>query len=101
MLVVDDKENIRRLLETAFKDKGFDVTTASNGEEAIALIDEHPFHVVITDLSMPGKDGIEVLKAVKAAGVDTEVIIVTAYGTIQNAVDAMRLGAYDFISKPF
>ena len=101
ILVVDDKASMRRLLETAFRDRGFAVTTASNGVEAIERIKEQCFPVVITDLSMPGKDGIAVLRAAKAESVDTEVIIITAYGTIETAVEAMRLGAADFISKPF
>lgn len=101
MLVVDDRENMRNLLETAFSEHGFDVVTATCGEEAIELISNQPFDIVVTDLSMPGKNGIEVLKAAKAAAPDTEVIIVTAYGTIETAVEAMRLGAYDFITKPF
>ncbi len=101
MLVVDDRENMRTLLETTFSERGFDVATASCGEDAIDLISSQPFDVVITDLSMPGKNGIEVLKAAKAAAPDTEVIIITAYGTVETAVEAMRLGACDFISKPF
>ncbi|HPO15453.1 MAG TPA: sigma-54 dependent transcriptional regulator [Candidatus Hydrogenedentes bacterium] len=101
MLVVDDRENMRTLLETTFSERGFDVATASCGEDAIDLISNEPFDVVITDLSMPGKNGIEVLKAAKAVSLDTEVIIITAYGTVETAVEAMRLGACDFISKPF
>jgi DNA-binding NtrC family response regulator len=101
LLVVDDKANMRELLEEAFQEQGFDVTTAANGEDAIAAIQEQPFDVVITDFNMPGKSGIDVLRASKAHSPDTEVIIVTAYGTIQTAVEAMRLGAHDFITKPF
>lgn len=101
MLVVDDKANMRELLETAFSERGFDVTTASSGDEAIDLLSERLFDVVITDLSMPGKDGLAVLKASKSIAADTEVIIITAYGTIETAVEAMRLGACDFITKPF
>ncbi len=101
MLVVDDRENMRTLLENTFSERGFDVATASCGEDAIDLISSQPFDVVITDLSMPGKNGIEVLKAAKAVSPDTEVIIITAYGTVETAVEAMRLGASDFISKPF
>ena len=101
MLVVDDRENMRDLMETAFTERGFEVATATCGEEAIDLLANQPFEVVITDLSMPGKNGIEVLKAAKANAPDTEVLIVTAYGTIDTAVEAMRLGACDFITKPF
>ena len=101
MLVVDDEPGIRQFLEDAFKDRGFSVTTASNGESAIELIQERVFDVIITDLKMPGRDGLEVLKAAKDASIETRVIIVTAYGTLQTAVDAMRMGAHDFIAKPF
>jgi len=101
MLVVDDKANIRLMLEEAFQDQGFSVTTASSGEEAIECLEKCPFDIVITDLSMPGKNGIEVLKAAKAIYPDTSVILISAYGTIETAVEAMRLGAMDFITKPF
>lgn len=101
MLVVDDKANMRGLLEAAFTERGYDVMTAASGEEAIEAIAEQEFAVVITDLNMPGKDGMEVLRAAKSSGSDTEVILITAYGTIETAVEAMRLGAYDFITKPF
>jgi len=101
MLVADDKASMRRLLEEAFSDRGFAVRTASNGLEAIEQIRKEDFAVVITDLKMPGKDGIAVLKAAKAASADIAVIVITAYGTIDTAVEAMRLGAYDFITKPF
>ncbi len=101
MLVVDDKANMRALLETAFVERGFDVVTASTGEEAIDLLTDQPFDVILTDLNMPGKSGMDVLKAAKAATPDTEVIIITAYGAIDIAVEAMRLGAHDFITKPF
>lgn len=101
MLVADDEPGMRQLLETAFSDKGFEVTTASNGDKAIEHIHEHVFDVIITDLKMPGRDGLAVLRAAKEMSVDTEVIMVTAYGTVETAVEAMRLGARDFIAKPF
>jgi DNA-binding NtrC family response regulator len=101
MLVVDDKANMRGLLEAAFVERGYAVTTASSGEEAIDRITGEQYQVVITDLNMPGKSGLDVLRAAKAASSDCEVIIITAYGTIETAVEAMRLGAYDFITKPF
>jgi two-component system NtrC family response regulator len=101
MLVVDDKANVRSMLESAFLDRGYEVHTAASGEDAIAMLGEHRFDVVLTDLNMPGKSGLEVLKAAKSASPETEVILITAYGTIHTAVEAMRLGAYDFITKPF
>ena len=101
ILVVDDKANMRSMLESAFVERGYDVTTASSAEDAIQYLEERAFQVVVSDFNMPGKTGIEVLKAAKAKNVETEVIIVTAYGTIDLAVEAMRLGAADFITKPF
>jgi two-component system NtrC family response regulator len=101
MLVVDDKANMRELLEATFTEHGIKVTAASNGEDAIAAIKDQVFDIVITDLNMPGKSGMDVLKAAKSANPDTEVIMITAYGSIDTAVEAMRLGASDFITKPF
>lgn len=101
LLIVDDKDSMRSLLHAAFVEKGYNITTAADGKEAIELIKERAFDVVITDLKMPRKDGIDVLKAAKAVSTDTEVIVMTAFGTMEKAVEAMRLGAHDFIAKPF
>ena len=100
MLIVDDKAGVRTMLVEVFRDQGFDIREAGSGEEAISLIDEEPFQIVISDLSMPNKNGIAVLRAAKSASQETEVIIATGYGTIETAVEAMRLGAHDFITKP-
>lgn len=101
MLIVDDKASMRSLLEAAFEEKGYDITTAADGVEAIDRIHETVFDVIITDLKMPHKNGIDVLNAAKAVSSATEVIVVTAFGTMDTAVEAMRLGANDFIGKPF
>jgi DNA-binding NtrC family response regulator len=101
ILVVDDKFSMRELLATALSERGFEVDTADCGEAAIEELATGQFDIVITDLSMPGKNGMDVLKAVKAQSPDTEVILITAFGTIDTAVEAMRLGAYDFLTKPF
>jgi len=101
ILVVDDKANMRQMLEAAFAEHGYDVDTAGNGAEAIIKLQASAFDVVITDMNMPEGTGLDVLRAAKAVSSDTEVIIVTAYGTIDTAVEAMRLGAYDFVTKPF
>ncbi|MCX8063732.1 MAG: sigma-54 dependent transcriptional regulator [Candidatus Hydrogenedentes bacterium] len=101
ILVVDDKENMRTLLSEAFEEIGYQVKTASYGEEAIELISKDYFDIILTDLNMPGKTGMDVLKFAKSTSPETEVIIITAYGTIEKAVEAMRLGAHDFITKPF
>lgn len=101
MLVVDDKAGQRELLEAVFQDRGYQVTKASNGDEAIKLLGEKSFDIVITDFKMPGKDGLAVLRASREVSPDCPVIIVTAYGSIDTAVEAMRLGARDFITKDF
>ena len=101
MLVVDDEPGMRQMLEGTFTDRGFDVTTASNGSKAIEVINQRAFDVIITDLKMPERDGLAVLRSARASNFDSPVIMITAYGTIDTAVEAMRLGARDFIAKPF
>ncbi len=97
LLIVDDKENMRTLLKDALDGKGYEVTTAKDGAEAIALIADAVYDLVITDFNMPHANGLEVLKAAKSRSTATEVILITAYGTMETAVEAMRLGAYDFL----
>ncbi len=101
MLVVDDKDTMRELLYSAFSGPDYTVSLESNGLDAINTIKQESFDIIITDLSMPGADGIEVLRAAREVSPDTKVIIITAYGTMENAVEAMRLGAKDYIAKPF
>ena len=100
VLVVDDKENMLKLFEKILGD-GYDLTTASDGGRALSLVASQDFDVVVTDLRMPGADGFEVLKAVKARAPGTEVVMMTAYATVQDAVQAMKEGAYDYLQKPF
>jgi DNA-binding NtrC family response regulator len=100
VLVVDDKENYLRLFERILAD-GYQVTTAADGARALSLLATEPFDVVVTDLRMPGAGGFEVLRAVKARAPSTEVIMMTGYATVADAVQAMRLGAYDYLEKPF
>ncbi|MDZ7343652.1 MAG: sigma-54 dependent transcriptional regulator [candidate division KSB1 bacterium] len=100
ILVVDDEESIRESLEKVLSKAGYRTATASSGNEALALLAEQPADVVLADLKMPDGDGIELLKNVKKKYADTEVILLTGYGTIETAVEAMKEGAYDFITKP-
>ena len=100
ILVVDDKENIVKLFARILGD-GYQLTTAADGVRAISLVASQPFDVVVTDLRMPGADGFEVLRAVKARSPGTEVIMMTAYATVGDAVEAMKQGAYDYLQKPF
>jgi len=100
ILVVDDKENILKLFERILGD-AYEVTSAAYGGRAISLIGAQEFDVIVTDLRMPGADGFEVLRAAKARAPDTEVVMMTAYATVQDAVSAMKQGAYDYLAKPF
>jgi DNA-binding NtrC family response regulator len=100
ILVVDDKENILKLFARILGD-AYEVTSAADGGRAISLIGGQEFDVIVTDLRMPGADGFEVLRAAKARAPETEVIMMTAYATVQDAVSAMKQGAYDYLQKPF
>ncbi|RMG97988.1 MAG: sigma-54-dependent Fis family transcriptional regulator [Deltaproteobacteria bacterium] len=100
VLVVDDEPGIREALHKIFLKEGWAVVEAANGREALSVIRQRPVRVMITDLRMPGMGGDDLLKAAKALVPELEVVVMTAYGTVENAVDAMKLGAYDFVSKP-
>ena len=102
ILVVEDQDAMRESLLIAFRDEGYRVEGVSSGEEALQrLLGETQFDLVVTDLKMKKVDGLEVLKAAKAANPLTEVVVITAYGTISTAVQAIREGAYDYVTKPF
>ncbi|MEP0841173.1 MAG: sigma-54-dependent Fis family transcriptional regulator [Phycisphaerae bacterium] len=100
ILVVDDKENMLKLFAKILGDD-CELTTAAEGGRALSLVEAQDFDVVVTDLKMPGADGLEVLKAVKRRQPDTEVVMMTAYATVNDAVEAMKQGAYDYLQKPF
>jgi len=101
ILIVDDEATIRETLSTVLSEEGYDTITASNGEEAVDLITKVPFDSVICDIRMPGMNGIEVLKKAKEIRPETPVLIITAYASIETAVEALREGAIDYIIKPF
>ncbi len=101
ILIVDDEQGIRELLTIELAKLGHTIDTASNGEEAISKIQSEKYDVVITNIKMPKHDGLEVLDTVKKVSPETEVIMITGYATVENAVEAMKNGAYDFIQKPF
>ncbi len=102
VLIVDDEESLRTVLGIYFKKERFRVDSAGTVEEASRLISDQVYDVVISDMRMIGKDdGIKVLRMVKEAHPETEVIVMTAYGTIEDAVEAMRLGAFNYVTKPF
>lgn len=100
ILVIDDDESLRRVLEYTLQEEGYEVFTAASGEEGLALFEERQPALVITDMNMPGINGFQVLKEVKERSAEALVIIVTAFGEVDAAVKAMKLGAYDFITKP-
>jgi Response regulator containing CheY-like receiver, AAA-type ATPase, and DNA-binding domains len=101
ILVVDNEAKMRRILELALKNMGHHVEQAADGEEALAAIERGVFDLVLTDLRMPRMDGIGLLNALRERRVEVPVIVLTAYGTIETAVTAMKLGAVDYIIRPF
>jgi DNA-binding NtrC family response regulator len=102
LLVVDDEPNMLRLLKTILMDKtGYEVTTTNNPLEVSKLLQEAHYDVVITDLKMPLVDGIDLIGIVKNIDANIPIIVITAYGTIEVAEEAIQKGAYDFITKPF
>ncbi|HET8733536.1 MAG TPA: sigma-54 dependent transcriptional regulator [Anaeromyxobacteraceae bacterium] len=101
VLIVDDETNIRRVLAAMLKRDGYEATTAENGEQALAAMNRVPVDVVVTDLVMPRMGGLDLLKAVASAHPDVPVIMITAHGTVDTAVEAMKAGAFDYITKPF
>jgi two-component system, NtrC family, response regulator PilR len=103
VLVVDDEPGLRQVLTIAFRRQGYEVVVAPGARAAIEAIRQNPqpFPLILTDLVMPDGSGIEVLTAAKARSGATEVIVMTAHSTVESALDAMRHGAYDFVTKPF
>ncbi|MBI5750169.1 MAG: sigma-54-dependent Fis family transcriptional regulator [Nitrospinae bacterium] len=101
ILIIEDEEEMRIALTEVLIRNGYSVHTASNGIEGLELFNKEPFNMVITDVKMPKISGLEVLKEIKKQSPQIPVIMITAYGTIDNAVDAMREGAFDYILKPF
>ncbi|MGB9734918.1 MAG: sigma-54-dependent transcriptional regulator [bacterium] len=101
ILVVDDDKSMREFLELILRREKYNVTCAKDGADAILLLKENYFDLVITDLMMPVINGLELLKKAKELYPDIKVLMITAFGTIETAVEAMKLGAYDYITKPF
>ncbi len=101
ILIADDEANLRRVLGAQLSRDGYDVLLAEDGEEALAMIAEHHIDVVISDLKMPKLDGISLLKRLVAEKPDLPVILITAHGTVDTAVEALKLGAFDYVTKPF
>jgi len=100
VLIVDDEQKTLDLIEEYLLGHDFDVTTAMNGEQAVAFVQKDLFHIAIVDLHLPGMTGSELLKSIKRIRPDIQAVMITGYGTIRDAVECMKLGASDFITKP-
>ncbi|MBW2182614.1 MAG: response regulator, partial [Deltaproteobacteria bacterium] len=101
ILVVDDEKKMRHILQLMLEREGFKAEQAENGKVALAMLKEKRFDLVITDLKMPEMDGMSLLDEARKIDPDFPIMVITAYGTIENAVEAMRKGAIDYITKPF
>jgi two-component system response regulator AtoC len=101
ILVVDDEEKMRRVLVMALQSLGYDVASAGDGVQALGLFDDAPFDLVLTDLRMPRLDGMGLLRGLRERGEEVPVIVLTAHGSVESAVEAMKLGAVDYILRPF
>jgi two-component system NtrC family response regulator len=101
VLIVDDEKNYLLVLSALLEEEGYEVLAASSGPEALEILKSSDLDLVVTDMKMPGMDGIELLEQIKARDPDLPVIVMTAYGTVDKAVEAMQKGAYTYILKPF
>src|SRR5215831_9906090 len=101
ILVVDDEPSNRKILEQELKHNGYAVEVAKDGSEALKKVESSPPDLVILDYMMPSLSGLDVLKELRKRDDDTPVVMITAYGTVDRAVEAMKAGAYDFITRPF
>lgn len=101
ILVIDDEESMRHMLSLILKKEGYEVIAANGGKEALELVSSISFDFILSDIIMPEMDGLQLLQALKDRKVEATIIMMSAYGTINTAVEAMKRGAYDYISKPF
>lgn len=101
VLIIDDEKNIRMTLQNCLVGDQYSVNVAVNGDEGYLMLQNDPYDLAMIDIKMPGISGIDLLKKIRDNGIQTDVVIMTAFGTVENAVEAMKLGAVDFLSKPF
>jgi len=101
ILVVDDERSMREFLEILLRKEGYDVTTAGDVDGALLALESDDFDLVISDIQMPGKTGLDLLKAIREANADALVLMITAFATTETAISAMKEGAYDYLTKPF
>ena len=101
VLIVDDTKNIRNLLTTCLEIEGYEATTATDGYQALILLNENQYDLAFIDIKMPEISGTEVLKKLREKGISTPVIIMTAFATVKNAIDCTNMGAVAYVQKPF
>lgn len=101
VLVIDDEENLRHYLQMVLGEAGYQVEIAQDGEEALEKMQHHAWDIILCDIKMPKMDGMALLKTAKEKGLEGTIIMMSAYGTVDTAVEAMKIGAYDYVSKPF
>ena len=101
ILVIEDEKNMREILKILLEGEGYEVSTATDGVEGLGWINREIFDLIITDIKMPGLDGFQVLKKAQELSPETLVIMITAFGTTESAIESMKLGAYDYLHKPF
>jgi two-component system response regulator AtoC len=101
VLIIDDEENMRHMLETLLKKEGYHVSSAADGQEALEQLGKDYYDTILCDVRMPKMDGISFLRALKEKPIESTIIMMSAFGNIDTAIEAMKLGAYDYISKPF
>lgn len=101
ILVIDDEAIVRTSCDRTLTPEGYDIKLATSGKEGIELMEKEPFSLVLLDLKMPDMDGIEVLGKINKTWPETKVVMITGYSTVDTAVQSLRLGAYNFIEKPF
>lgn len=101
ILIVDDNKELREILQEYLKGEGHAAEGAANGREALERHHEEPFDLIITDLNMPEISGMELIKSIRKENQDTEFVIITGYASMDSAVEAVRIGAFDYIVKPF
>src|SRR3990172_3318639 len=101
ILLIDDDDSLRRVVEYTLREEGYDVVTAAAGREGLQLFQDRSVDLVLTDVRMPEMDGVDLLARLKAIQPELPVVMLTAHGTITSAVEAMKLGAFDYLTKPF
>lgn len=101
MLIVDDEPNMRQILSDVFSDEGMSVDTAADGATAVSLLEKRSYDVAVVDLKLPDITGIDVIREIRRRNLSTVILMITAYSAVDTAIEAMKLGAYDYITKPF